>query len=197
MDLDRTSQGLGRRAAVIVVDMSRGFTDPACPLGCESDAVVAANGALLAAARAARLPIVFTTVVYRNDDEAPVFRARVPALNLLSAGSPWTEIDPRLERRPGEWLVEKRHASAFFGADLAARLRGAGVDSLIVTGLTTSGCVRATVVDGLQHDFRVVVPREAVGDRNRDAHAANLHDMHAKYADVVSLDALLKELKPA
>lgn len=195
MDLERENLGIGRRPAVIVVDMSRGFTDPACPLGCESGAVIAANVALLAAARAARLPVVFTTVVYRNDDDASVFRARVPALNLLSAGSPWAEIDPRLDRQPDEWLVEKHWASAFFATDLAARLRAATVDSLIVSGLTTSGCVRATVVDGLQHNFRVVVPREAVGDRNPDAHAANLHDMHAKYADVVSLDPLLHELR--
>jgi nicotinamidase-related amidase len=195
MDLERQSLGIGRRPAVIVVDMIRGFTDPSCPLGCESTTVVAANAALLEAARAKQLPIAFTTVIYRDSEQASVFRARVPALNLLFAGSPWTDVEPRLNRRSEEWLVEKRWASAFFDTDLAMRLRAAGADSLIVTGLTTSGCVRATVVDGLQHDFRVVVPREGVGDRNPDAHVANLHDMHAKYADVVSLDALLRDLK--
>ncbi len=93
-------------------------------------------------------------------------------------------------------MVEKQYASAFFGTDLLPRLREAGVDSLVVTGLTTSGCVRASVVDGLQHGYNVWVPREAVGDRNREAHEANLHDLHAKYADVVGLGELL-DLLPA
>lgn len=191
-DLARRSLGLGRRPALVLVDLVRGFTDPACPLGSEAATVVEANARLLAAFRAAGLPVFFTTVVYREPGQARVFRRRVEALNLLTPGSPWIEVDPRLAPRPGEAVVEKRWASGFFGTDLAQRLRDARADSLVVTGLTTSGCVRATAVDGLQHDYPVVIPREAVGDRNADAHAANLFDLHAKYADVLALKEVLQ-----
>lgn len=195
-DLQRHSLGLGRRPALLLVDMIRGFTDPACPLGTACPEVVAANARLLAAFRAAGLPVCFTTVVYRDAAQARVFRQRIEALNLLVPDSPWIEVDPALARLPDEPLIEKQWASSFFATDLDARLRALGADSLVVTGLTTSGCVRATVVDGLQHDYPVVVPREAVGDRNPDAHAANLFDMHAKYADVWGLDEVLATLPP-
>jgi len=171
-----------------------GFTDPACPLGSESADVVAANVRLLKAFRQKKLPIFFTTVVYRNDDQAKVFRNRIPALNLLKSGSEWTALDPVLEHDPSEPVIEKHWASAFFKTDLDHQLRVANANSLIVTGLTTSGCVRATVLDGLQNEFPVFVPREAVGDRNPDAHEANLFDMHAKYADVLSIDVVLDHI---
>jgi len=179
---------------MIVVDMINGFTDPACPLGTECPDVVAANRKLLDAFRAHGLPVFFTTVVYRNPDEAKVFRQRLPALNVLEPGSRWVDIEAALERRAGEDVIEKRWASAFFDTDLTGRLRAAEADSLVVTGLSTSGCVRATVLDGLQHDYRVVVPKEAVGDRNSEAHAANLHDMNVKYADVVSTGDVLAHI---
>jgi maleamate amidohydrolase len=194
MDLERNQLGLGRKPALVVVDMTRGFTDPACPLGCACPEVVAANARLLAAFHARDLPVFFTTVVYRDDQQARVFRDRVAALNVLTPDSRWVEVDPDLPREAGDQLIEKQWASAFHGTDLDNRLREQGVDSLVVTGLTTSGCVRATVVDGLQYDYRVVVPREAVGDRNPDAHAANLFDMHAKYADVMSLQEVIDQL---
>ena len=190
-DLERQSQGLGSSPALVVVDMINGFTDPACPLGAEADAVVEANQRLLKAFRARGLNVFFTTVVYRSPDQARVFRARVPALNVLKPGSHWVEVDARLGPAPGEIVVEKQWASGFFGTDLAKRLVEAGADSLVVTGLTTSGCVRATAVDGLQHDYRVVVPAEAVGDRNEEAHRANLFDLNAKYADVLDLTNVL------
>jgi nicotinamidase-related amidase len=126
-----------------------------------------------------------------------VFRDRVPALEILKPGTRWVNIDERVAPAPGEPVFEKCWASAFFKTGLDEYLRGRGVDSLVVTGLTTSGCVRATVVDGLQHDYPVVVVREAVGDRNEDAHEANLHDMHAKYADVLSLQEVIERLAPA
>jgi maleamate amidohydrolase len=187
MDLQRNSLGLGRKPALIVVDMINGFTDPNCPLGCACPEVIAANATLLREFHSCGLPVYFTTVVYHSDAQATVFRTRIEALNLLTPDSTWVQVDPRLDRQPGDELIEKQWASAFHKTDLDQRLRDRGVDSLVVTGLTTSGCVRATAVDGLQYDYRVVVPREAVGDRNEDAHAANLHDMHAKYADVVSV----------
>jgi maleamate amidohydrolase len=190
-DLERRSQAPGRRPALVLVDLIRGFTDPQCPLGCESGAVVAANARLLAAFRHRNLPVVFTTVVYHRAQQARVFRARLPALNLLQPGSKWTEVDERLRPQADEALIEKQYASGFHGTDLLAHLRAVGADSLVVTGLTTSGCVRATAVDGLQHDFPVFVVSDAVGDRNPGAHAANLHDLHAKYADVIDSAALL------
>ncbi len=190
-NLQRKDLGLGQKPALVLVDLVRGFTDPACPLGTESDAVIAANQALLAVFHRLHLPVFFTTVVYREPGQARVFRERVPALNLLQPDSPWVEVDPRLSMGPKDVLVEKHWASAFRGTGLDRCLREQGVDSLVVTGLTTSGCVRATAVDGLQYDYPVVVVREAVGDRNPAAHDANLLDLHAKYADVVSLATLL------
>ncbi|MFC7050911.1 isochorismatase family protein [Emcibacter nanhaiensis] len=191
MDLERHSIKLGKRPGLVIVDVVKGFTDPACPLGTDCPDVVEANRQLLDAFRARDLPVFFTTVIYRTEDIARVFRERVPALNVLTPGSDWVKVDPRIAPLPGETIIEKQWASSFFKTDLDDRLKAAGADSLVVTGLTTSGCVRATVLDGLQNDYPVVVPREAVGDRNPDAHAANLFDMHAKYADVMSLEETL------
>lgn len=191
MDLTRNSLGLGRRPALLLVDMVRGFTDPECPLGTDCPEVVDANRQLLAAFREKSLPIFFTTVVYRDAAEAPVFRERIPHLEWLQAGGPWVEVDTRLAMQPGEVLIEKQWPSAFFRTELAAQLARESVDSIVVTGLTTSGCVRASVVDALQHDLKVVVAEEAVGDRNLEAHRANLFDMHAKYADVETLASVL------
>jgi len=194
-DLDRRAQGLGQRPALLLVDVINGFTDPSCPLGSEAGTVVAACAELQRAFRERSLPVFYTTVVYHHAEQARVFRDRLPALDVLTPGSRWVEVDPRVAPRAGEPVIEKQWASGFFGTDLHPRLQAAGVDSLVVAGLTTSGCVRATAVDGLQHDYRVVVPREAVGDRNREAHEANLFDLNAKYADVVDLAAVLKQIK--
>lgn len=192
--LERIDGGMGQKPALIIVDVVVGFTDPACPLGSEADSVVAANIQLLDAFHHAELPVVLTTVVYRSDDEASVFRSRVPALNLLTPDSDWVKFDPRLPLQESDLKLEKRHASSFHGTDLDDWLRSQQVDSVIVTGLTTSGCVRATAVDGLQNNYRVLVPREACGDRDPKAHEANLYDLNAKYADVVTLDNVLKAL---
>ncbi len=194
MDLQRHSQGLGRRPALILVDMINGFTDAACALGSDCPDVIAANALLLSAFRERGLPVIFTTVVYHNENQAKVFRSRLPALNCLTPESNWVQVTNELRPNDDEVVIEKQWASSFFGTDLNARLQSADVDSLVVTGLTTSGCVRATVLDGLQYDYPVVVPREAVGDRNSEAHAANLHDMHAKYADVVSVAEVIAAL---
>ena len=194
MNLERNHLGLGNKPALIVVDMIKGFTDPGCPLGCECPEVVAANARLLREFHSCGLPVYFTTVVYHGDEQARVFRERVEALNVLTPDSEWVKVDSQLPVHEGDQLIEKQWASAFHKTDLDERLREQGVDSLVVTGLTTSGCVRASVVDGLQYDYRVVVPREAVGDRNPDAHAANLFDMHAKYADVMSLGEVIEQL---
>lgn len=195
MDLERNTLGLGSAPALVVVDMIKGFTDPACPLGSDCPQVVAANARLLDVFHRAGLPVYFTTVVYRNDEQARVFRTRIQALNVLTPDSRWVQVDDGLIPGPDDELIEKQWASGFYKTDLDDRLRRRGVDSLVVTGLTTSGCVRATVVDGLQYEYRVVVAREAVGDRNSAAHDANLFDMHAKYADVMPVADIIAELE--
>jgi nicotinamidase-related amidase len=185
--------GFGTRPALIVVDMSVGFTDSGSPLHCDLEEVVGAISQLLAASRAARYPVLYTTVAYDDagKEAATVFIDKVPALLTLEAGSRWVEIDPRLAPLPGEPVVKKLFASAFYKTPLASLLAAQQVDGVIVTGASTSGCVRATAVDALQHGYRVVVPREAVGDRNLAAHEANLYDIDAKYGDVLALDDVL------
>jgi len=189
--------GFGRRPALLVIDVNVGFTDPASPLVCELDGVVAAIGRLLDEARRAQIPVVYTTVSYTEGDRiaAAAFIEKVPALLTLEAGSRWVEIDPRVAPLPHEPVLNKLFASAFFGTALSSLLAAAGCDSVIVTGASTSGCVRATAVDALQHGYRPLVPRDAVGDRNPAAHEANLYDIDAKYGDVVSLDEAVAHLE--
>jgi nicotinamidase-related amidase len=189
--------GFGRRPALLVVDVSLAFTDPGSPLACDLDQAVTAIQRLLAESRRAGFPVVYTTVSYGEGERraAAAFIAKVPALLTLEAGSRWVEIDPRIAPHPGEPVLNKLFASAFFGTPLASLLAAEGCDSVIVTGASTSGCVRATVVDALQHGYRPIVPREAVGDRDPQAHAANLYDMDAKYADVVSLEEVVAYLQ--
>lgn len=136
-------------------------------------------------------PVVFTTVAYDSPEQASVFREKLSALNVLAAGSGLEAIDPRLAPIDSEPIITKHWASGFFRTDLNARLRAAQVDGTVVTGLTTSGCVRATALDSLQHNYRTVVPRQAVGDRDASAHEANLRDLGIKYADILDIDAVL------
>jgi len=189
--------GFGKRPALIVVDMSVGFTDPSSPLHCDLEEVVSAIEHLLVATRAARLPVVYTTVAYdeAGKERAAVFIDKVPALLTLEAGSRWVEIDPRLAPKADEPVVKKLFASAFHGTPLASLLAAQQCDGVVVTGASTSGCVRATAVDALQHGYRVVVPREAVGDRNQPAHEANLYDIDAKYGDVLPIGEVLDHLE--
>jgi maleamate amidohydrolase len=189
--------GFGERPALVVVDMNVGFTDPASPLACPLDGVIAAVRELLRASRAAGFPIVYTTVAYDEGAKrtAAAFIEKVPALLTLEAGSRWVEIDPRIAPEPGEPVLTKLFASAFFGTPLSSLLAAARCDTLVVTGASTSGCVRATAVDALQHGYRPIVPREAVGDRNPSAHEASLYDIEAKYGDVVSLEDALGHLE--
>src|SRR5215212_8563678 len=186
--------GFGQHPALIVVDMTLGFTDSESPLGSSLDGPVEVVQKLLEAARRAEIPVVFTTVAYRESDRltAAAFIDKVPALLTLEAGSRWAEIDSRISPRETEPVLNKLFASAFYGTGLPSLLAAARVDTLIVTGTSTSGCVRATAVDALQYGYRLMVPREAVGDRNSDAHEANLYDIDAKYGDVVSVEEALK-----
>jgi maleamate amidohydrolase len=183
-DLAIGTLSLGVCPALIVVDLSNGFSDPTSPLGGNFDNQISEINGLLMAFRAKNLPVYFTSVVYHDDSTASVFRRRLPDLNILKASSDWVKINDKFDVKPDELIIEKQWPSAFFKTQLAAQLEKKSVDSIVVVGLTTSGCVRATVVDGLQHNYPVFVVPEACGDRNVNAHHASLHDMHAKYAVV-------------
>jgi maleamate amidohydrolase len=183
---------MGESPGVLVVDFSCGFTDPECALGSDLSAEVAATRQLLDAARAKGLPVIFTTIGFEPSlKDGGLWLEKAPALGDLQVGGRWVEIDPRLERREDETIVLKKGASAFFGTNLAAILVSQGIDSVVLCGATTSGCVRATAVDLLQHGFPTLVPRECVGDRAQAPHEANLFDIQAKYADVISLEDAL------
>lgn len=179
----------GRRPALLVVDLVLAFTDPRSDLACDADAAVAATASLLERFRAASWPVVFTTVVYDEAGAATAatFLDKVPALATLTPDSPWVGVDPRIAPVAGEAVVAKLFASSFFGTTLDTMLRAAGADTVVVTGASTSGCVRATVVDAMQHGFRVVVPLEGVADRAAGAHEASLADIQSRYGEVMAL----------
>lgn len=180
---------MGSRPAVLVVDFSCGFTDSRALLGSDLDAEVKATKRLLDATRARGLPTVFTTIGYDSSlADGGLWLKKVPSLGELQIGGEWVEIDSRLERRADEPIVVKKGASAFFGTNLAAILISMRVDSVILCGATTSGCIRATAIDLAQYGFPAMVPRECVGDRAQAPHESNLFDIHAKYGDVVDLD---------
>ncbi|MBE2314951.1 isochorismatase family protein [Solirubrobacter sp. CPCC 204708] len=189
--------GFGRRPAVVVVDLNYGFTDPSSPLACDLDDVLVATRALLDVARDVGVPVFFTTVVFDAVGEAAaaVFLRKAPALKICRPGTRWVEIDSRLGRRESEPVLEKSSASAFFGVPFAAML--AGRDTLVVCGASTSGCVRATVVDAMQHGLAPIVPRECVGDRSPAAHAQALSDIGGRYGDVVGLGEVTRALHQA
>jgi maleamate amidohydrolase len=187
---------VGERPALLVVDFSCGFTDPECALGADMSDEIEATRRLLDAARAKGIPVVFTTIGFEPSlKDGALWMQKAPALADLQLGGGWVEIDPRLERRDDETVIVKKGASAFFCTNLAAILVSQGVDTVVLCGATTSGCIRATAVDLLQHGFPTLVPRECVGDRAEAPHEANLFDIQAKYADVVSLEDALAYLE--
>lgn len=180
--------GFGKRPAVLVVDFIKAYTTPGAVFF--APGVVEAVGetvALLDLARERGVWVIYTRVIYnQNGLDGGIFVQKVPALRGMVEGEPLADIVDALSPRPGDTIINKQYASSFFGTSLAAMLTSLGVDTLIVTGCSTSGCVRATVVDGMQHGFRVSVPRECVGDRHAAPHEANLFDIDSKYGDVVS-----------
>jgi len=187
--------GLGQRPALIVIDMIRGFTDVCSPLASNMDDQIEAINQLLEVARSEQIPIIFSTVAYdANLHDAGIWIRKIPSAKLLVEGSEWVDVDERLNRRPDEMLLVKKYASCFFGTDLSSRLIRRGIDTLLITGCTTSGCVRATAVDSCSYGLHTIVVQEAVGDRAELPHFANLFDIDAKYGDVISLEEILKYL---
>ncbi len=186
----------GRRPAVVVVDLIRGFTDPQCPPGCDLDAVVTETARVLDAARAASVPVVFTTIAFAPHElDSTVWLRKMPALRVLVEGTPWVDVDARLTPRADEPVLAKRAASAFFGTDLARLLTSWRTDSVLVCGATTSGCIRATAVDACALGWPTFLPRECVGDRAQGPHQANLLDIDAKYGDVIGVADVLTMLR--
>lgn len=190
------SVGFGSQPALVIVDMANAFTQPSYRLGADLTSVVEANQRVIASFRSRGLPIVFTTTAYHKDmRDAGVFGRKIPALAELQIGSEAVEIDARLPQEPGDHLITKKYGSCFFMTNLASLLINDRVDTVVVTGVSTSGCVRATVIDACSYGFRTVVPVEAVGDRAEGPHWANLFDMDAKYADVVAVDDVVSALE--
>lgn len=179
--------GFGTRPALILIDFCMGYFDESCELYAGVDDALASALRVREAARAAGVPVILTNVVYHPSaiDGGRFFEKAAPLKNFLK-GSPMGAWGPGLEPFEDELVVSKQYPSAFFGTSLASTLTAMGVDSVLLTGLTTSGCVRASCVDAMSHGFRTAVIADACGDRHAAPHEANLFDMNAKYADVVS-----------
>ena len=187
--------GFGRRAALVVVDFTVGFNDPSLFGGGNIDPAIKRSVGLLHFFRDRRLPVAFTRIVYAADgSDAGVFAMKVPSLRTLTETAPIGQVVPELAPLPGEYVARKTQASAFFGTGFGPWLVQQGVDTLVVAGCTTSGCVRATVVDAVSNNFRTIVVRDCVGDRAMGPHEANLFDMGQKYADLMDRDEIIAEL---
>ena len=192
-----TAVGFGERPALLVIDFMRAYTDQESPFFAAAvvDAV-AETASLLRAARANGVPVLHTRVEFHPSGiDGGLFVKKVPALRKLVAGEPLGEFDPIVAPREDELVIVKNYASSFFGTTLAATLTSLGIDTLILAGCSTSGCIRASAIDGIQHGFRVIVPRECVGDRHDEPHESNLFDINAKYGDVVSSGEVLAYLE--
>jgi nicotinamidase-related amidase len=177
----------GVNPCVLVVDLANAFTSRDHPLGGDLDTVVAMTRSLLDRARDRDVPVIFTTIAFRDDlSDAGIWPQKAPRLADLVTGSPLVAVDERLDRRDNEPIIEKQGTSALFGTELITLLVRLHVDSVVVCGASTSGCIRATAVDCLQYGLPVFIPRECVGDRSEEAHEANLRDLDAKYADVTT-----------
>lgn len=179
----------GERPALVIVDAAMAYLDKASPLYAGVEAALASIERLVAAARTAQIPVVFTRVVYElGGADGGLFYRKIPALRLFDAGSPLGEFPISLQPAANDIVITKQFASSFFGTRLASILTALKVDTLLITGFSTSGCVRATALDALQSGFAPFVVRDACGDRHPAPHAANLFDMQAKYAEVIGED---------
>ena len=186
----------GKRPALLIVDFVRAYIEPGSPLYAGVESAFESAKRVTAAARAARIPVIFTGVEYAPGGvNGGVFYRKVGALKAFDQGSRLAEYCNGLEPLPGELLLLKQYASAFFGTSLAATLTSQQIDTVIITGVSTSGCVRATALDACQYGFIPFVVRDAVGDRDPRPHEANLFDLQAKYAEVVSEAHILTQLK--
>lgn len=190
------TMGFGRKPAIMVIDLLYAFTDPASDLGSDLTAVIDQTNLILDAAHAGKHAVIFTTVVYEDDNlrDAGLWALKQRGCKDLRPGSRAIEIDERLHRAHTDILLLKKGASCFFGTNLVPLLLSAQVDTVILTGCSTSGCVRATAVDACQYGFRPMVVRQAVGDRSQSAHEQSLFDLHSRYGDVVEVEDVVANL---
>lgn len=188
--------GWGRAPALLIVDFVNGFNDPDKFGGGNIPEAIANTKTLLAACRARGLPVAYTRVVYADDgSDKGVFCLKAPPLAGLTEDNPDSHVVPDLAPQPGEYIVRKQQPSAFFGTSLHSWLTMQGVDTIIHTGCTTSGCVRASVIDGLSYNYRNIVAIDGVGDRAIGPHDANLFDMGQKYADLLTCEEIIAALE--
>jgi nicotinamidase-related amidase len=189
--------GWGERPAVLVIDMAGAWTTPEEQLGSDLGGVVAQITRILDVARErGDVPIIFTTMAYGPDlkEIGHVVRRKTPHTELMIRGSERVQLIPELGRRPDEPLIEKPRASAFFGTNLLSMLISEGIDTVVVVGCSTSGCIRATAESAFNDNFHVIVPAEAVGDRSWSAHEGSLFDIDARLGDVVPVEDVLAHL---
>ncbi len=187
--------GYGNNLAILVVDFQRSFVDPDVPGGGDFSSAIKATRRLLDVARSVQTPVVFTVTAYEKHlKDAGLFIEKCPTLEHSIIGSPMVALDPELNRTDDEPVVVKNFASGFFGTSLASLLNKIGVDTVVVCGCTTSGCVRASVIDAMQHGFRAIVPRECVADIAEEPHEANLFDIDSKYGDVVGIEEVIDQI---
>lgn len=190
--------GFGKKTALIVIDLLKGYTTPGAPLYAPGVVkCVAEMPELLKLARQKKMPIIHTQVRYNPGtfEDGGVWIRKAPVLKDLVEGNPYAEFCDPVRPAKGELLITKNYASCFFGTSLAATLTAMGVDTLLITGCTTSGCIRASAVDAVQNGFRPIVVRECVGDRHDGPHEANLFDINAKYGDVISKAEAMKYIR--
>lgn len=191
---------LGKRPALLIIDFVKAYLIERSPLYAGVEEAWSACRRLLASARRAGIPVLHTTVRYQADGrDGGIYFRKVPALRIFLEGADaqLTEFAEGLEPLPGEIVIVKQYSSAFFGTSLNATLTAAGIDTLLIAGVSTSGCIRATTVDACQYGFIPVVVREAVGDRPGGTHDANLFDLQVKYAEVRALRQVQRYLSQA
>jgi nicotinamidase-related amidase len=193
LSADYAAAGFGRtlvpgpRPALLLIDFARAYYDPASPLYAGVEPARASAARLHAAARAAGIPVIFTRVEYGpNGEGGGLFWQKIAALSVFVTGSPLGDFTPELAPLPGDEVITKHYPSAFFGTGLAEDLHARGIDTLVITGLSTSGCVRASAVDAICHGFVPLLAVDAVGDRDPAVHQANLFDLAAKTAELAS-----------
>lgn len=188
--------GWGRRPALLVIDVCHAYVDPQSPLYAGVEDACESAGRLVTAARSAGVPVIFTRVEFEpGGADGGMFFRKVAALRCFERGNPLADWLDHPRPVAGEVVVTKQYASAFFGTSLGATLTAMGIDTLVICGLSTSGCVRATGIDAVQHGFRPMVVADACGDRAPEPHEANLFDLGAKYADVVDESEAITEMQ--
>lgn len=187
----------GENPCLIVVDVINGFTDSSMPMGSDLSTQITQINKLLDIVHSMDIPTIFTTISYDDTTlaDSGIWFQKMEGLRTLKAGTDAVTVDPRLDFQSGDTLIIKKYASAFFGTDLISRLTARKIDTIIIVGCTTCGCIRATAVDALQYGYRPIVVEDAVGDRSMESHEQSLFDLRQKYADVLKTDEVIATLR--